>query len=46
VPDQPRATNSARSQNRYPHLLAYDDASAYRERIEKVRNDFKDLKYK
>jgi len=33
-----------RTHDRYPHFLPYGDASAYRERIEKVRNDFKDLK--
>jgi hypothetical protein len=30
--------------DRYSHFLAYGDASAYRERIDKVRDDFKDLK--
>jgi hypothetical protein len=30
--------------DRYSHFLPYGDASAYRERIDKVRNDFKDLK--
>ncbi|HEX4076956.1 MAG TPA: hypothetical protein VHX49_16265 [Candidatus Acidoferrales bacterium] len=30
--------------DRYSHFLPYGDASAYRERIEKVRDDFKDLK--
>lgn len=30
--------------DRYSHFLPYGDARAYRERIEKVRNDFKDLK--
>jgi hypothetical protein len=30
--------------DRYSHFLPYGDASAYRQRIEKVRCDFKDLK--
>ena len=30
--------------DRYSHFLPYGDASAYRERIDKVRDDFKDLK--
>jgi len=30
--------------DRYSHFLPYGDASAYREQIEKVRNNFKDLK--
>ena len=30
--------------DRYSHFLAYGDAPVYREGIEKVRNDFKDLK--
>ena len=30
--------------DRYSHFLPHGDASAYRERIEKVRCDFKDLK--
>src|SRR6202163_3332008 len=30
--------------DRYSHFLPYGDATAYRERIDKVRNDFKDLK--
>jgi hypothetical protein len=30
--------------DRYSHFLPYGDASAYRERLEKVRGDFKDLK--
>ena len=30
--------------DRYLHFLPYGDASAYRERIDKVRDDFKDLK--
>jgi hypothetical protein len=30
--------------DRYSHFLSYGDASAYRERIDKVRGDFKDLK--
>jgi hypothetical protein len=30
--------------DRYSHFLPYGDAMAYRERGEKVRNDFKDLK--
>jgi hypothetical protein len=30
--------------DRYSHFLPYGDASAYRERLEKVRDDFKDLK--
>jgi len=30
--------------DRYPHFLPYGDAHAYRERIDKVRDDFKDLK--
>lgn len=29
---------------RYSHFLPYGDAHAYREKIEKVREDFKDLK--
>ncbi len=29
--------------DRYSHFLPYGDASAYRERIDKVRDDFKDL---
>ncbi|MGO9590325.1 MAG: hypothetical protein ACLP3K_09820 [Candidatus Acidiferrales bacterium] len=30
--------------DRYLHFLPYGDASAYRERIDKVRDDFKDLR--
>ncbi len=30
--------------DRYSHFLPYGDASAYRDRIDKVRDDFKDLK--
>ncbi|MGC2332017.1 MAG: hypothetical protein WA581_11225 [Candidatus Acidiferrales bacterium] len=30
--------------DRYSHFLPYGDASVYRERIDKVRDDFKDLK--
>lgn len=30
--------------DRYSHFLPYGDASAYRERIDKVRDDFRDLK--
>lgn len=30
--------------DRYSHFLPYGDAAAYRERVEKVRCDFKDLK--
>jgi len=30
--------------DRYAHFLPYGDASAYRQRIDKVRDDFKDLK--
>jgi hypothetical protein len=30
--------------DRYSHFFPYGDAHAYREKIEKVRNDFKDLK--
>ena len=30
--------------DRYSHFLPYGDAMAYREGVEKVRNDFKDLK--
>ncbi|MGA8220285.1 MAG: hypothetical protein WB780_01430 [Candidatus Acidiferrales bacterium] len=30
--------------DRYSHFLPYGDASAYRERLDKVRDDFKDLK--
>jgi hypothetical protein len=30
--------------DRYSHFLPYGDASAYRERVDKIRNDFKDLK--
>jgi hypothetical protein len=30
--------------DRYAHFLSYGDASAYRQRIDKVRDDFKDLK--
>lgn len=30
--------------DRYSHFLPYGDASAYREQIDKVRNDFKDLR--
>jgi hypothetical protein len=30
--------------DRYSHFLPYGDASAYREQIDKVRDDFKDLK--
>lgn len=33
-----------RTHDRYSHFLPYGDASAYRERIDKVRDDFKDLK--
>jgi hypothetical protein len=33
-----------RVHDRYSHFLPYGDASAYRERIDKVRCDFKDLK--
>jgi hypothetical protein len=32
--------------DRYSHFLPYGDASAYRERIDEVRDDFKDLKDK
>jgi len=32
--------------DRYSHFLPYGDASAYRERIDNVRDDFKDLKDK
>lgn len=32
--------------DRYSHFLPYGDASAYRERLDKVRDDFKDLKSK
>ena len=30
--------------DRYSHFLPYGDAAAYRQKIEKVRDDFKDLK--
>lgn len=30
--------------DRYSHFLPYGDAAAYRKRVEKVRNDFKDVK--
>jgi hypothetical protein len=30
--------------DRYAHFLPYGDASAYRQRVDKVRDDFKDLK--
>jgi hypothetical protein len=30
--------------DRYAHFLPYGDASAYREKIDEVRCDFKDLK--
>jgi len=30
--------------DRYSHFLPYGDAHAYRERIDEVRDDFKDLK--
>ena len=30
--------------DRYAHFLPYGDAAAYRERVDKVREDFKDLK--
>jgi hypothetical protein len=30
--------------DRYPHFIAYGDASAYRGKIDKLRNDFNDLK--
>lgn len=30
--------------DRYSHFLPYGDASAYRERVDKIRDDFKDLK--
>lgn len=30
--------------DRYPHFLPYGDASAYRKQVDKVREDFKDLK--
>lgn len=30
--------------SRYSHFLPYGDANVYRERIEEVRNDFKDLR--
>lgn len=33
-----------RTHDRYSHFLPYGDATAYRERIDKVRDDFKDLK--
>ena len=33
-----------RTHDRYSHFLPYGDASSYRERIEKVRCDFKDIK--
>jgi len=32
--------------DRYSHFLPYGDARAYRDRVESVRNDFKDLKQK
>jgi len=32
--------------DRYSHFLPYGDASAYRKRVDKVRDDFKDLKYR
>jgi hypothetical protein len=32
--------------DRYSHFLPYGDASAYREQLDKVRDDFKDLKGK
>ncbi|MGH9714167.1 MAG: hypothetical protein ACRD5M_12790 [Candidatus Acidiferrales bacterium] len=35
-----------RTHDRYSHFLAYGDASAYREHLDKVRDDFKDLKRK
>jgi hypothetical protein len=33
-----------RTHDRYSHFLPYGDATAYRERIDKIRDDFKDLK--
>jgi hypothetical protein len=33
-----------KAHDRYSHFLPYGDARAYREGVEKVRNDFKDLK--
>jgi hypothetical protein len=33
-----------KAHDRYSHFLPYGDAQAYRDGIEKVRNDFKDLK--
>jgi hypothetical protein len=30
--------------DRYSHFLPYGDAAAYRKRVDKVREDFKDLK--
>jgi len=33
-----------KAHDRYSHFLPYGDAGAYREGVEKVRNDFKDLK--
>jgi hypothetical protein len=33
-----------RTHDRYSHFLPYGDASSYREQIEKVRCDFKDIK--
>lgn len=38
------ARRVARAHDRYSHFLAYGDAHAYRDKGEKVRNDFKDLK--
>jgi hypothetical protein len=30
--------------DRYSHFLPYGDGKAYRERVDQIRNDFKDLK--
>lgn len=33
-----------KAHDRYSHFLPYGDAQAYREGVEKVRNEFKDVK--
>jgi len=38
------ARRTQHAHDRYSHFLPYGDAAAYRERVEKVRDDFKDLK--
>jgi hypothetical protein len=41
VPNRARARRIQQAHDRYSHFLPFGDAAAYRERIDKVRNDFK-----